>query len=185
MDNNDSMEDWNEKLKNVAEIWKEVPGLEDRYLISNFGNIKNIRRNKFLNPGLGAGGYPRVDLTTGKGTHKNFRVHTLVAMAFLGYEQHNGELTIDHIDFDKTNNHVDNLRLITLRDNSLRNSLKNPTKSSKYLGVHYCKQKNKYVARIIKERKKYYLGSFNKEIDAAKAYQEMELKLYGKITQQI
>lgn len=185
MDNEDSMEENTKKSDNTEEIWAVIPELEDRYLVSNFGNVKNIKRNKLLKPGIGAGGYLRVDLMVNKEKHKNFRVHTLVAMAFLGFKQYNGELTVDHIDWNKTNNHVDNLQLITLRDNSVRNSFRRKNKTSKYLGVHYCKQKKKYVAKIIKDGKKYYLGSFVNEDAAGKRYQEKELELYGKITQQI
>ena len=179
MDKEDSMKQEQDKL----EIWAEIPELNSKYLVSNFGNVKNTQRNRLLKPGIGSGGYLRVDLMVTKDTHKNFRIHTLVAMAFLGFVQYNGELTVDHIDFNKTNNHVDNLQLITLRDNSVRNSINNPKKTSKYLGVHFCKKKQKYVAKIIKNGKRYYIGTFENEEEAGKRYQEMELKLYGKITQ--
>ena len=171
--------------KDPMEIFKEIPGFDGKYEVSNYGNVKNVKRNRMLSPSMGIGGYLRVDLTTGKDTHKNFRVHTLVAMAFLEHTQQGLAMTVDHIDFDKINNHVDNLQLISLRDNSIRTALNNKSKTSKYLGVHYCLQKKKFVARIIKDGKKHYLGSFKKEQDAAKAYQKMELELYGKITQQI
>lgn len=165
------------------EIWKEIPGFNGRYEASNLGNIRNAQRNRQLKASRGVGGYLRVDLTLPDKTHKNFRIHQLVAMAFLNHERQGFTLTVDHIDFDKLNNRVENLRIISARDNSIRSALKKPNKTSKYLGVHYCKQKKKYVARIIKDRKKFYIGSFINEEDAKTAYQEMELKIYGKITQ--
>jgi hypothetical protein len=169
--------------KDRMEIWNEIPGFNGKYQASNLGNIKNVHRNKLLSPSVGIGGYLRVDLTLPDKTRRNFRVHQLVAMAFLNHVRQGFMLTVDHIDFDRVNNRVENLRIVSARDNSVRSALNNPNKTSKYLGVHFCKQKKKYVAKIIKEGKKFYLGSFVNEKDAHEAYKEMELKIYGKITQ--
>lgn len=165
------------------EIWKEIPGFNGKYEASNLGNIRNVQRNRQLKASIGIGGYLRVDLMLPDKSHRNFRIHQLVAMAFLNHVRQGFELTVDHIDFDKLNNRVENLRIISARDNSVRSSLNNPNKTSKYLGVHFCRQKKKYVARIVKDRKKLYIGAFVNEEDAHKAYQQMELKIYGKITQ--
>lgn len=164
------------------ELWKAIPGFNGKYEVSNYGKVRNVKRNRLLSGNIGSGGYLRVDLMTGKDTHKNFRVHKLVAMAFLDHIPCGLHMTVDHIDFNKLNNHSDNLQLISLRDNNIKSAIKYK-KTSLYLGVHYCSRTNRYVARIIKDKKKYYLGAFLNEEDAAKRYQQMELKLYGKLTQ--
>ena len=164
------------------ELWKAIPGFNGKYEVSNYGKVKNTQRNRELKGSIGSGGYIRVDLMVDKIKHKNFRVHKLVAMAFLDHIPCGLHMTVDHIDFNKLNNHSDNLQLISLRDNNIKSAIKYK-KTSLYLGVHYCSRTNRYVARIIKSKKKYYLGSFINEEHAAKRYQEMELKLYGKLTQ--
>jgi hypothetical protein len=56
--------------------------------------------------------------------------------------------------------------------------------SSKFKGVSFHKKKNKYIAYIQKDGKRYSLGNFKNEKDAAKAYNEKAIKLYGKYAYQ-
>lgn len=53
------------------------------------------------------------------------------------------------------------------------------TKTSKYVGVLYSSEKNKWVAKIKKDRKSYHICNTNNEEDAAKAYDAKALELYG------
>lgn len=66
---------------------------------------------KELNPSQTKAGYMQIGLEKGKTIH----VHTLVARAFIGPKPEGYE--VDHIDFDKTNNTVKNLRYITIKEN--------------------------------------------------------------------
>ena len=99
----------------TKEIWKDIKGYEGRYQISNHGKVKSLSRKagtvylkeKILsNKRLTKDGYPRVSLRDGE-KFKEFKIHRLVATHFID-NPHNKE-TVNHIDGDKTNNHVDNL----------------------------------------------------------------------------
>ena len=78
------------------------------------------------------------------------------------------ELVINHINFDKKDNKVSNLEIVTNRENSNRKHLKS---TSKYTGVSFEKDRNKWVAQIKINGKRVLLGRFSNEIDASNAYQ--------------
>ena len=77
-------------------------------------------------------------------------------------------MVVKHIDGDRFNNDLDNLKIDTKRSTSAVKS----NGTSKYVGVSWRKKSNKWVAQIKMNRKKYHLGLFNNEIDAAEAYNE-------------
>ena len=74
---------------------------------------------------------------------------------------------IDHIDGDGLNNQKSNLRVVTTRIN-LQN--RHTHKTSKYPGVHWERESQKWKAQIRIGDKKKNLGRFDHEIDAAQAY---------------
>ncbi len=77
------------------------------------------------------------------------------------------------------------LNLIDKEDNIIepikykKKYIKKIGSSSKYLGVNFHKRTNKWRARIIKSKKEYSLGYFMTEIEAAKAYNDKAIELYG------
>ena len=85
---------------------------------------------------------------------------------------------IDHIDRNKRNNTKANLREAT-RSNNMHNAIFNPGAHSKYKGVTLCKRNNKWYARISCHPHTYHLGYYEKEIDAAKAYNDAAIELCG------
>jgi hypothetical protein len=97
-----------------------------------------------------------------------FRVHRIIY--YLHYGVWPGDFQVDHIDGDRLNNRPENLRLVTNRQNhrSYKKPYKNPT--SKYRGVCWAKEVNKYLARIHHNNKDIHLGLFTCEKEAALAY---------------
>lgn len=154
------------------EIWKDVLGFESLYQISNFGNVKSLNYRKkgieqVLIARVNPNGYCVVSLWLNNKS-KMKKVHQLVAIAFLNHTPCGMELVVNHKDFDRTNNHIDNLEIVTGRENGNRKHLKS---TSIYTGVSKSKNSNSWVAQIKKDNKKIYLGSFKNEIDAHNAYE--------------
>lgn len=85
---------------------------------------------------------------------------------------------IDHIDQNRANNKIRNLRAAT---NSENGQNKRPTKnSSKFKGVFWSVQKNRWAAHIKKDGVVTHLGFFHTEPEAAKAYNRSAKKMFGR-----
>lgn len=106
---------------------------------------------------------------------KLYRVHRVI------YFMHHGELPemVDHVDGDRLNNKIENLRAATNQEN-LRN-MKSRGGSSGFKGVSYRARNKfrKYEAQIMVDRKYKHLGSFVSEEEAAHAYDAAALELFG------
>lgn len=85
---------------------------------------------------------------------------------------------LDHIDRNKSNNLIDNLRIATGANNQY-NRTKSANTSSQYKGVSYNKQTKKWTASIRKDYERYFIGYFTTEIEAAQAYDAKAKELFG------
>lgn len=117
------------------EIWKDVIGYEGFYQISNLGNVKSLKRNtareRILKQRLDKYGYLYVNLTK-NGIRRTFKVHRLVGIAFIPNPEN--KYSINHIDFNKANNIVDNLEWATHKEqikHDIDNGLRTWSKNSK------------------------------------------------------
>lgn len=165
----------------MEEIWKDIKGYENLYRVSNFGNVlslsrkaknKNGYRNtpeKILKQSLESSGYPSICLSK-DGKDKTFKVHQLVATAFLNHKPNGCNMVVNHINFIRTDNRLDNLEIISARENNNKKHL--PNQSSKYVGVYWYKAGGTWAAQITINRKNKYLGRYKTELEAHDAYQK-------------
>lgn len=108
------------------EIWKDIVGYEGYYQISNKGRVKRNGRytenngrmiflkEKILKQKVGNAGYLRVGLSKNK-KQKWFLVHRLVAQSFIPNIENKPD--VNHIDYDVSNNCVENLEWCTKEEN--------------------------------------------------------------------
>ena len=157
------------------EIYKDVIGYEGIYKVSNLGNVKSLIGNneKILKLCRNGGGYSTVNLHINS-IMKTRTVHQLVAGAFLNHKPSRYELVINHKDFNRNNNNVNNLEIVTTRENANQKHLKS---SSQYTGVSWDKNRNKWSSQIVINKKLKFLGRFINELDASEAYQKALLEL--------
>lgn len=112
----------------MTEIWKAVKGYEGLYEVSNLGNVRSLDRPFKNKQGIAISkgriltpfyeekkGYYQVRLAK-NGKNKTYRIHRLVALAFL--ENPLDYTDVNHKDEDKTNNNVDNLEWCTRKYNN-------------------------------------------------------------------
>lgn len=96
------------------EIWKDIKGYEGLYQISNYGRVLNVKRNHIKVACLNHKGYYKIPLYNNN-KQKMCRVHRLVAQAFIPNPDNKSE--VNHKDFNKVNNHVDNLEWTSGEEN--------------------------------------------------------------------
>lgn len=107
-----------EKMENnvqQAEVWKQY--LDTQYEVSNLGNVRNKNTKVVLSQEDTGNGYLCVGLQMDKGVYKKTRVHRMVAMAFLEFQRTEERNEVDHINGNKSDNSVDNLRWCTHKEN--------------------------------------------------------------------
>jgi len=104
------------------EIWKDIEGYNGDYQVSNLGRVKSFKKRfgkqaceTIMSPSKTYFGYSRVVLFKDK-KPKLFSVHRLVAEAFI--PNTDNKPLVDHINGDREDNRVENLRWCTHSENS-------------------------------------------------------------------
>lgn len=97
----------------MIEVWKEINGYEGKYQISNFGNVRGIKKN-LLKCHINNWGYYAISFLY-KNKRKTHLIHRLVAEHFI--KKINGKFYINHIDGNKLNNTIGNLEWVTHKEN--------------------------------------------------------------------
>lgn len=140
----------------MTEIWKDVLGYEGLYEVSNIGRVRSIARynerskkfypSKIKSIEISNNGYLRVKLSK-NGKKKGVCVHRLVAEAFL--DNSNKLPQVDHIDGDKNNNCVENLRWVTAKQNiqNPNTIIKHQGKNNPFFGKTHT-EKTKQLMRV-------------------------------------
>lgn len=150
----------------MTEEWKDIPGYEDRYMISDMGCIFSKYRKRVLTPKKSGGGYLAITLAK-NGKKKRYYIHRLVAEIFL--PSANGKRAeVNHIDLDKTNNCVTNLEWVSKRDNMKhayfngRTDFRRPIRKDNITGIKgVSKQGNGFQVSICLNGKSIYLGWYS------------------------
>ena len=112
------------------EIWKDIEGYEGLYQVSNLGRVKSLDRTITRSDGVkikikgkirtfskSHKGYLYLSLTDVNKKRKTFKVHRLVAMAFV--QNPDNKPQVNHIDGNKLNNKAENLEWVTNSENQL------------------------------------------------------------------
>lgn len=113
---------------------KDIPGYEGMYAVSKQGDVYSYKTNKIFKPSKTKDGYLKVALRAG-GKAYYYRVHKLVAMTYLDNPDNLSE--INHKDFNRQNNNIENLEWISHEDNILYSKIQNRFKSDKPLRKAY------------------------------------------------
>ena len=162
----------------MEEIWKPIKIEKDgkildfsgRYEISNFGNVRNVKADRFVRCRDNRGGYLCVTFrinVNGEKYQYTFRVHRLVALMFIPNPMNLPE--VNHLDCNKRNNRIDNLEWCT-RSQNIRHAFKNvkfnlePARKNALLGAQKVSIKVNQYSRDWK-----YIQTFNSFSEASRA----------------
>lgn len=151
----------------MQEIWKDIKDFEGMYQVSNLGRVRSVDRldsNGRLHKGAirairdNRDGYKIVELCKDNKV-KSYRVHRLVATAFIDNPDDKPE--VHHVDSDRGNNKLDNLRWVTHKENNnFPEHIEALKKNPNWL---------KNIAKVIEaksQRAKFIKGDFVKVFDS-------------------
>lgn len=147
-----------------------------KYKISNFGRIMNVEKNnKVLKQTTTVGGYKIVGIDT-----VLYHVHRLMLLSHVGIDPNPERIYCDHINGDRSDNRITNLRWTTYSENAANKKIRH---GKDYKGIYYIHKTNRYVAKLMHNRRCYHLGTFPNTpegIESAKiAYNEKAIDFFG------
>ena len=148
----------------MQEEWKEI---EFGYQISNQGRLKN-KKGRVLKPQV-LRGYNYNNIWSGSKYHRR-QLHRLVVMAFI--DKIPESMQVDHKNGIRNDNRVENLEIVSCRENITRAYARNGRKRDLPLGVQLLngKRKKPYQACIRVDRKLISIGTFSDKHEAHIAY---------------
>ena len=150
----------------MEEQWKSIINYPN-YEISNMGNCRTVLTNINLKPTM-RGDYKIYRLYScdenGVKTRKTLLIHRLIAIHFIPNPENKPE--VDHINNDKLDNSITNLRWSTHSENTRNRNRNKNNKTSQYIGVGFNKSENKWKYQMVINGKN-YTKRFNTEKEAA------------------
>lgn len=153
-----------------------IPGWEGRYSISTCGKVWSHHFGKWKKPSLNKRGYHQVMLSKNNRSVPK-QLHRVMAAVFFRHIPEGAH--VDHIDRNKTNNRLSNLRITTPQENAWNSKLSSAN-SSGFKGVSKIKG-GKWLARIYRNGQPICLGSFADPEEAGRAY-DKAAREYGSTT---
>ena len=164
------------------EKWISIKDYDGYYEVSSFGRVKSLDRTiittrgsrnfkgRILKQYLDGSGYNYVGLSK-NGLGKKLKVHHLVWENFKTEKRNGIILQVDHIDENKQNNNLENLQLLTPRQNTSK-GFKKYNNTSDYTGVSWFKSTSKWRSQIYLNGKVLHLGFFEDELSAYNEYKK-------------
>lgn len=140
---------------------------DGKFYILLIKNWKEFRKDDWME--LSVNTNNELEYKTIRINNKSFYVHRILAYLFLGLDINNNSLFVEHIDNDRTNNNIDNLKIITRGQNSLKREIKCYT---------FDKKVGKFKATISFNNKQIHLGLFKAEEKARQAYLDAKAKYH-------
>lgn len=168
----------------MNEIWRDIKGYEDKYQVSNLGRVRSLDRTvwngvahhllrgRILKIGYDGGKYRKANISV-DGNRQSLKIHRLVAAAFL--EDYDSKMEVNHKDFDKDNNRVDNLEMVSPLDNT-RHYWRSQRKKR---GAYPYKSSKRFKAQIFHKGKQLHIGVYDTIEEAYQAYWEKHRELKG------
>ena len=136
------------------EIWKPIKDFEGYYEVSNMGRVRSLNykrtgKEKILKNIGDYKGYLEIVLTK-NGKQKQFKVHRLVAEAFIPNPEN--KPCIDHINTVKSDNRVENLRWVTYKENSNNEKTLEKFKGENhhFFGKHHTEETKQKMSEVQK-----------------------------------
>ena len=131
----------------------EIPEYPN-YLIYRDGRIWSKIFNKFLKSSISKTGYYKITLSQGYKKRKTCKIHRLLALTFIPNPDNNQY--VDHIDRNKLNNNLDNLRWVTSSTNCVNRALKSYPKKKEFNYRHIVEHKGGYKIIIFRNGKRIF-----------------------------
>jgi hypothetical protein len=159
----------------MNEIWKDVVGFEGFYKVSNFGEVRRIKKggsidkSKPLFQSTTHHGYKRTVLQK-NGNIKNFFIQRIVAEAFIGPRPENFE--VNHINYIRHDNRLENLEYVTKSRNKKHAWEKIKKK-------YQTTENKKFHVKIWYKNKYLCLGTYNTKDKAINVYDKKHIELFG------
>ena len=153
--------------------FRKIPLTQGQFAIVDDDDFEKLSRYKWLVTKNRRTFYASRTVRLKDGSHKkvNIQMHRKVLNAPDG-------AIVDHINHNGLDNRKANLRLVTAGQNCW-NARKRYGCTSKYKGVSWNKSARKWQARIAYKRKWTFIGYFDDELSAAKAYDVKARELFG------
>lgn len=141
-----------------------IPLTRGRFALISWRDLEIVIKYKWCYSGPG---YAQANL----GNYRRDYMHRVILNLPKG-------VFVDHVNGDKLDNRRSNLRTASRSENA-RNRRSNRTSTSRFLGVSWCAPRRKWKAQIAVKSKNTFIGRYDLEEDAAKAYDSRASELFG------
>ena len=155
-------------------IWKQIEGYPN-YEISICGQVRNFKTKRILKISINDYGYYCITLYKNN-VAKSYRIHRLILMNFIPNIEN--KKFIDHINNNKLDNTISNLRWCSPSENNFNCALSKANRST-IKGVSWEEDRKKWRASIKINNKAINLGRYDNFEDAKKARQDKAKELFG------